>query len=154
MFELALRYKTVLEEGKSARTLKLNDEDAKIAREFFLLTNKPVLYVCNVDEASAKDGNKFVDAVKEAVKDEDAELLVIAAATEADIAELEEYEEKQLFLEELGLDEPGVNKMIHAAYKLLKSANFFYHRRRRKPCLDLRKRYKSSAGSRNYPYRF
>ncbi len=125
MFELALRYKTVLEEGKSARTLKLNDEDAKIAREFFLLTNKPVLYVCNVDEASAKDGNRFVNAVKEAVKDEDAELLVIAAATEADIAELEEYEEKQLFLEELGLEEPGVNKMIHAAYKLLNLQTFF-----------------------------
>ena len=107
MFELALRYKNVLEEGKSARTLKLYDEEAKIAKEFFLLTNKPVLYVCNVDEASAKSGNKFVDAVKEAVKDEDAELLVIAAATEADIAELEEYEEKQLFLEELGLDRTG-----------------------------------------------
>ncbi len=125
MFELALRYKAVLEEGKSARTLKLYDEEAKIAKEFFLLTNKPVLYVCNVDEASAKSGNKFVDAVKEAVKNEDAELLVIAAATEADIAELEEYEEKQLFLEELGLTEPGVNKMIHAAYKLLNLQTFF-----------------------------
>ena len=125
MFELAQRYKKVLEEGKSARTLQLSDEDAKIAKEFFLLTNKPVMYVCNVDEASANRGNKFVDQVKEAIKDENAELLVIAAATEADIAELEEYEEKQLFLEELGLDEPGVNKMIHAAYHLLNLQTFF-----------------------------
>lgn len=125
MFELALRYKAVLEQGKSARTLQLYDEEAKIAREFYLLTNKPVMYICNVDEASAKSGNTYVDAVREAVKDEEAELLVIAAATEADIAELETYEEKQLFLEELGLDEPGVNKLIHAAYRLLNLQTYF-----------------------------
>ncbi len=125
MYELAVKYKSVLEEGKSARTLKLYDEEARIAKEFFLLTNKPVMYVCNVDEASAKTGNKYVEAVKEAVKDEEAELLVIAAATEADIAELEEYEEKQMFLEELGLDEPGVNKLIHAAYRLLELQTYF-----------------------------
>lgn len=125
MYELALRYKAVLEQGKSARTLKLYEEEARLAKEFFLLTNKPVMYACNVDEASAKTGNKYVDAVKEAIKDENAELLVIAAATEADIAELEEYEEKQLFLEELGLDEPGVNKLIHTAYRLLTLQTFF-----------------------------
>lgn len=125
MYELALRYKNVLEEGKSARTLKLYDEEARIAKEFFLLTNKPVMYICNVDEASAKSGNKFVDKVKEAVKDEVAEILVIAAATEADIAELETYDEKQLFLEELGLTEPGVNKLIHAAYHLLNLKTYF-----------------------------
>ena len=125
MFELAVRYKAVLEQGKSARTLKLYDEEARIAKEFFLLTNKPIMYVCNVDEVSAKTGNKYVEAVKEVIKDEDAELLIIAAATEADIAELEEYEEKQLFLEELGLNEPGVNKLIHTAYKLLSLQTFF-----------------------------
>jgi ribosome-binding ATPase len=125
MAELALRYKQRLEEGQSARTLKLSDEEVKIAKDFFLLTNKPVLYACNVDEASAKNGNKFVAALTECIKDEDAELLVIAAATEADIAELEEYEEKQLFLEDLGLDEPGVNKLIHSAYKLLNLHTFF-----------------------------
>lgn len=125
LYELALRYKSVLEQGKSARTLVLHEEEARLAKEFFLLTNKPVMYACNVDEASAKTGNKYVDAVKEAIKDENAELLVIAAATEADIAELEEYEEKQLFLEELGLDEPGVNKLIHAAYRLLNLLTFF-----------------------------
>ena len=125
MYELAVRYKKLLEEGKSARTLILYDEEAKIARDFYLLTNKPVMYVCNVEEASAKNGNKFVDQVREAVKDEEAELLVIAAATEADIAELETYEEKQLFLEELGLAEPGVNKLIHAAYQILKLKTYF-----------------------------
>lgn len=125
MVELAHRYKKVLEEGKSARTVKLYDEEAKYAKEFFLLTNKPVLYVCNVDEASAKTGNQFVEQVKNAVKDEQAEILVIAAATEADIAELETYEEKQLFLQELGLTEPGVNKLIHAAYRLLNLKTYF-----------------------------
>ncbi len=125
MYELALKYKKVLEEGKSARTLKLYEEEAKIAKEFFLLTNKPVMYVCNVDEASAKTGNKHVEAVESAIKGEGAGLLVIAAATEADIAELEEYEEKQMFLEELGLEEPGVNKLIHAAYGLLELQTYF-----------------------------
>jgi hypothetical protein len=114
-----------LEQGQSARTVELTSEEKKIAKEFFLLTNKPVLYACNVDEASAKTGNKHVEAVREAIKDENAELLVIAAATESDIAELEEYEEKQLFLEELGLEEPGVNKLIHSAYKLLNLHTFF-----------------------------
>ncbi|QGY45439.1 redox-regulated ATPase YchF [Maribellus comscasis] len=125
MYELAVRYKRVLEEGKSARTLQLYDEEARVAKELFLLTNKPVMYVCNVDEASAKNGNKYVEAVREAVKDENAEILVIAAATEADIAELEEYDEKQMFLEELGLDEPGVNKLVHAAYRLLQLQTYF-----------------------------
>lgn len=125
MYEIALKYKSVLEKGLSARTVKLDEEDSKLARELFLLTNKPVMYVCNVDEASAKTGNKFVEAVKESVKDENAELLVIAAATEADIAELETYEEKQMFLDELGLDEPGVNKLIHHAYHLLNLKTYF-----------------------------
>jgi ribosome-binding ATPase len=125
MFELAMRYKEILEQGKSARTLKLPEEEARLAKDFYLLTNKPVLYACNVDEASAKAGNSYVDAVRDAIKDEEAELLVIAAATEADIAELEDYEEKKLFLEELGLEEPGVNMLIHSAYRLLKLNTFF-----------------------------
>lgn len=125
MLEIALRYKEVLEQGKSARTLQLTEEDERLARDFYLLTNKPVMYACNVDEASAKSGNNHVEAIKDAIKDENAELIIIAAATEADIAELEEYEEKQLFLSELGLDEPGVNNLIHAAYRLLKLNTFF-----------------------------
>jgi ribosome-binding ATPase len=92
ILELALRYKVVLEQGKSARTYQLQDEEARMAKEFYLLTNKPVMYACNVDEASAKSGNKYVEAVKEAVKGENSELIVVAAATEADIAELEDYD--------------------------------------------------------------
>lgn len=123
--ELARRYEEVLKEGQSARVVKLYGEEERMARDFFLLTNKPVLYACNVDEASAKTGNKYVKQVEEAIQGEDAELLVIAAATEADIAGFEDYEEKQLFLEELGLEEPGVNKLIHSAYQLLNLKTFF-----------------------------
>ena len=90
-----------------------------------LLTNKPVLYVCNVDEASVVDGNKYVDAVREAVKNENAEVLIIGAGIEADIAELETYEEKQMFLEDLGLKEAGVNKLIRTAYHLLNLQTYF-----------------------------
>ena len=88
------------------------------------MTSKPVLYVCNVDDASAATGNAYVDAVREAVKDEDAELLVVAAQTESDIAELETYEERQMFLAEIGLEESGVNRLIKAAYKLLNLETF------------------------------
>lgn len=123
--EISQRYRDALIQGHSARTVELNAEEKKLTYDFFLLTNKPVLYACNVDEASAKDGNRYVDMVREAVKNENAEILVIAAATESDIAELETYEEKQMFLEELGLTEPGVNKLIHAAYKLLNLETYF-----------------------------
>lgn len=123
--EISQRYRDALIQCKSARTVELNAEEKKLSHDFFLLTNKPVLYACNVDEGSAKDGNKYVDMVREAIKDENAEILVIAAGTESDIAELETYEEKQMFLEELGLTEPGVNKLIHAAYRLLNLETYF-----------------------------
>jgi len=123
--EISQRYRDALIQGKSARTVELTVEEKKLTFDFYLLTNKPVLYACNVDEASAKDGNRYVEMVREAVKDENAEILVIAAATESDIAELETYEEKQMFLEELGLTEPGVNKLIHSAYKLLNLETYF-----------------------------
>ncbi len=125
LFELALQYKKILEQGKAARTLKLSKEETKLVKEFFLLTNKPVLYICNVDEIAVKTGNKYVEDIKDAIKDEGSELLTIAAATEADIAELETFEDKKMFLEELGLDEPGVNKLIHSAYRLLRLQTFF-----------------------------
>jgi ribosome-binding ATPase len=125
MFELAKLYHDLLIQGKSARTLILHEEDAHLVKEFYLLTNKPVLYVCNVEESSAKTGNAYTEAIKNAISGESAELMVIAAATEADIAELETYEEKQMFLDELGLEEPGVSKLIHAAYKLLNLQTFF-----------------------------
>lgn len=126
MMELLLRYKDALESGKSCRSVKLeNPEDIALSKELFLLTDKPILYVCNVDEASAKEGNKYVDAVREAVKDEDAEILVISAKIESDIAELETYEESQMFLEELGLEESGVVRLIQSAYALLNLQTFF-----------------------------
>ncbi len=123
--DVAMKIKESLLQGKSVRALEFTETEQEIVDSFFLITSKPVMYVCNVDEASAKTGNKFVDAVREAVKDEKAEILVIAAATEADIADLETYEEKQMFLEDLGLDEPGVNKLIHSAYKLLNLQTYF-----------------------------
>lgn len=122
---LSLKYKEILEQSKSGRVLELTNEEKIIAKDFFLLTNKPVLYVCNVDENSAVNGNKYVDAVKEAIKDEDAELLIIAAATESDIAELETFEERQMFLEDIGLKESGLTKLIHSAYKLLNLETYF-----------------------------
>ena len=126
MMELLLRYKDALESGKSCRSVKLeNPEDIALSKELLLLTDKPILYVCNVDEASAKEGNKYVDAVREAVKDEDAEILVISAKIESDIAELETYEERQMFLEELGLEESGVVRLIQSAYALLNLQTFF-----------------------------
>ena len=112
--------------GKSARTVVFETKDEiKLARELFLLTSKPVMYVCNVDEASAVKGNKYVDMVRESVKDENAEILVVAAKTEADIAELETYEDRQMFLEEVGLEESGVSRLIKSAYSLLNLQTYF-----------------------------
>lgn len=123
--EIAERYRAALLGGNSARTVVLADEERVLVRDFMLLTEKPVLYVCNVDETAAATGNAFTERVKEAVKNENAEVLIIAAGIESDIAELETYEEKQMFLEDLGLEEPGVNKLIHSAYKLLELETYF-----------------------------
>ena len=126
LLSLLLRYREVLLEGKCCRVVvPENAEEEKMARELFLLTNKPVLYVCNVDEASAASGNAYVDAVREAVKDENAGILVIAARTEAEIAEIEDYEDRKMFLEELGLEESGVVRLIQEAYHLLNLRTFF-----------------------------
>ncbi len=122
---LLQRYKEALEQGKSARTVELDKTEIPLAKNLYLLTNKPILYVCNVDEAAVKMGNKHTEAVKEAIKDEDAEILIIGAAIEADIAELKDYEEKQLFLDELGLEEAGVNALIRSAYRLLSLETYF-----------------------------
>lgn len=125
LFALLTKYKDALEKGKSARTVALEDDEKVLAKNLYLLTNKPIMYVCNVDEASVKTGNKYVEVVKEAIKDEDAEILMIGAAIEADIAELDSYEEKQMFLEELELEESGVNKLIRSAYALLNLQTYF-----------------------------
>ena len=125
-YDILCRYKEAMEQGKAARSVEIdNKEDAKWVMELCLLTNKPVLYVCNVDEASITSGNAYVEAVREAIREENAELLIVAAATEADIAELESYEERQIFLEELGIAESGVSRLIKAAYKLLGLETFF-----------------------------
>lgn len=123
--EILSIYKDHLSSGKPARTAPVEEKELEEVADLYLLTSKPVLYLCNVDEASVKTGNKHVEAVKTAIRDENAELLVISAAIEADIAELETYEDKQLFLEDLGLDEPGVNKLIRAAYRLLNLITYF-----------------------------
>ena len=125
LYDVLIRYKEALEQGKSARTVQFESKDEqKAAKELFLLTSKPVLYVCNVDEASAVNGNKYVEQVREAIKEEGADLLVVAAKIESEIAELETYDERQMFLEEIGLEESGVNRLIKAAYKLLNLETF------------------------------
>lgn len=124
-YNVLTKVKTALESGHSARSANLDDTELPFIADLHLLTIKPVLYVCNVDEASAKTGNKHVEAVREAVKNEDAEILVITAQMESEIAALETYEEKQMFLADLGLDEPGVNKLIKSAYTLLKLDTYF-----------------------------
>ena len=126
MYDILLKYKEALLEGKSCRTISFdNADDQAIANDFFLITNKPVMYVCNVDENSAKSGNEYVEKVREAVKNENAEILIIAAKIESDISELETYEERQMFLEEMGLNESGVVRLVQSAYSLLNLQTYF-----------------------------
>ena len=123
--DLLNRVKDALLTGVSARAVQVADDEKELLESFQLLTAKPVLYVCNVDEKSAKNGNAYVERVKEVVKNEEAEIIVLAVATEADITELESYEERQMFLEDIGLDEPGASKLIRAAYHLLNLQTYF-----------------------------
>ena len=119
-YDVLTAVRAALLEGKNARSVDFDSKDEQTAlRNLFLLTSKPVLYVCNVDEASAATGNEYVERVREAVKDEGAEILVVAAQTEADISELETYEERQEFLKDVGLEESGVSRLIKSAYRLL-----------------------------------
>jgi GTP-binding protein YchF len=118
-------YKDHLESFQSARTAPVHEEDRRFVQDLYLITEKPVLYVCNVDEKSAINGNAYVDRVKEALKNENSEILVIAGAMEADIAELDSVEDRLVFLNDVGLEEPGVDKLIRAAYSLLKLRTFF-----------------------------
>jgi len=124
-YEILTAVKSHLESGKSIRTAPLAQEDFDFIEDLGLLTQKPVMYVCNVDEASVINGNKYVDLVKANVADENAEVLVISAKIESEIAELDSYEERQEFLADLGLTESGVNKLIRAAYKLLNLYTYF-----------------------------
>ncbi|MGO3708043.1 MAG: redox-regulated ATPase YchF [Mesonia hippocampi] len=121
-----LLVKEGLEAGKSVRAIDIAEDDRKeFVHPLQFITDKPVLYVCNVDESAAATGNAYVEKVKEAVKDEHAEVLVLAVGTEADIAELDDYDERQMFLADIGLDEPGAAKLIRAAYKLLNQQTYF-----------------------------
>lgn len=125
-YEVMQKIKDALVQGKSARTVTFElPDERQAAKELYLLTSKPILYVCNVDEGSAVNGNKYVDAVRDAVASEDAEILVIAAQTESEIAELETYEERQEFLEAAGLEESGVSRLIRSAYALLNLETYF-----------------------------
>lgn len=118
-------YKDVLEQGKNARAVTFDSkEEQQAAHDLFLLTTKPVLYVCNVDEGSALSGNDYSRMVEQMAADEGAEAMVIAAKTEEDIASLESYEDKKMFLDELGLQESGVNRLIKKAYSLLNLQTF------------------------------
>jgi len=114
-----------LEEGKPARSLDLEGDDEIMLKEMYLLTDKPIMYVCNVDEDSVKTGNNHTEAFKELVKDENAEVVLISAGIEADIAELDSKEERLEFLADMGLDQPGVNLVINGSYKLLNLITYF-----------------------------
>ena len=124
-FDVYSRIREVLLQGQSARTVLFDTKDEnRVARELFLLTAKPVMYVCNVDESSAVAGNQYVEAVREAVKNENAQILVVAAKIESEIAEFDTYEEREMFLNEIGLKESGVSRLIKAAYNLLNLQTF------------------------------
>jgi GTP-binding protein YchF len=125
LMDILQRYQKVLSGGKAAREVKLEKDEAEAIKDMQLLTNKPVLYVCNVDENSLDGENKFVKDVKEAVKNENARVIEVAAALEAEIAELETKEERKMFLEDMGLKESGLNRLIRTAYKLLNLETFF-----------------------------
>jgi len=121
-----IQLKTALEAAQSVRAIELSYEDrSAYVRPLQLITDKPVLYVCNVDESSAVSGNAYVDRVREVAQAEQAQILILAVSTEADINELDSYEERQMFLEDIGLDEPGAAKLIRAAYDLLDLQTYF-----------------------------
>ncbi|WP_291871582.1 redox-regulated ATPase YchF [Maribacter sp.] len=118
--------KNGLEAGVSVRAIEISEDDrTEFVKPLQFITDKPVMYVCNVDEGAAVKGNAYVDKVKECVAKENAGVIVLAVGTEADITELETYEERQMFLEDLGLDEPGSAKLIRGAYKLLELETYF-----------------------------
>jgi GTP-binding protein YchF len=118
-------YKEHLESFQNARTAPVKEDDKKHIEDIFLLTAKPVMYVCNVDDSSAVNGNDYVTKVKEALSEQEVEILTVAAKLEAEIAELEDEEDRSVFLEDAGLKEPGVNRLIRSAYAMLNLQSFF-----------------------------
>ena len=154
LIKILTKYHETLKQGKSARSVELDESDALLAKDLQLLTNKPILYVCNVDEASAVNGNKYVDTIRKVVEEENAQMLIIAAATEADIAELDDFEERQMFLADIGLDESGVSKLIKAAYKLLELETYFTAGVKEVRAWTYPKGSKAPQCAWSYPYRF
>lgn len=123
---LLVRYRDALSRGNNARTVvPANQEEERMARELFLLTNKPVLYVCNVDEKSAQNGNVYTRKVAEVLEKENEQYLIVAGRIESEIAELESYQERQMFLESMGLQESGVSRLVKAAFRLLELETYF-----------------------------
>ena len=125
VYNLYVEARDHLLKGKSIRSLDLEESSFKILDELQLITAKPVIYVCNVDENSVNKGNNHVDMIKNLISDENAEILILGAAIEADIAELTDFEERKMFLDDLELDEPGVSKLIKKAYSLLNLQTYF-----------------------------
>ena len=119
------KYKIHFESGNSARSIDLSNKEKGVVSDLMLLTDKPILYICNVSEGDAVKGNSYVQAVRESIKGEDSEILIIAAGMEADIVELDSFEERQEFLQDMGLNEPGVKKIIRTAYRLLNLQTYF-----------------------------
>ena len=124
-YEVLQKYKAHLENFQNVRTMEATPEEKAVVSDMMLLTEKPMMFVCNVNDEDAVNGNAYVDSVREYLKDKDAEMLVIAAKIEAEIAELESEEDRKEFLQDAGLNEPGVNKVIQAAYKMLNLISFF-----------------------------
>ena len=120
-----LKIEETLLKGISVRALSFNEKEQEFVRSLQFITAKPVLYVCNVDEGAAFSGNDYVEKIREAVKDENAEVIVLAVGTEADITELDDYEERQMFLADIGLEEAGVARLVRSAYKLLNLQTYF-----------------------------
>ena len=125
VYDTYVAVKEHLLQGYSVRSLQLEVSQEEYLTELQLITSKPVMYICNVEETAVKNGNQHVDRVKDAISKEDAEILILGAAIEADIAELEDFEERKMFLDDLGLDEPGVSKLIKKAYNLLNLQTYF-----------------------------
>ena len=154
-YEVLVRYREALLQGKSARTVQFETKDEqKIAHELFLLTSKPVMYVCNVDEASAVSGNKYVEQVREAVKEEGAEILIVAARTEADIAELETYEDRQMFPAGGGTGRVGREPADTCGLQAAEPGDVLHGRKDGGACLDVPQGMEGSAVCRCHPHGF
>ena len=123
--EVLAQYKAHFEDFQNARTLELSKADQKHVEDLFLLTNKPVLYVCNVEDEAAIGGNAYVERVKDYLSDQESEILILAARLESEIAELEEEADREEFLADAGLEEPGVSKLVRSAYSMLNLISFF-----------------------------